>query len=396
MKKIIPSVLIVTLLALATITIIAIGRGYRFNAADKKISSTGLLVATSDPDGAQIWLNGKLKSATNTTLTLNPGWYDVKLVKEGYLPWFKRMKVMGEVVSETQASLYPSTPSLTPLTNNGIIAPVISPDGTKVAFAAPLPPETAGSPNEILSNQPTTGLWVLNLTSSALGFSRDPLLVSKNSYIDFTNAIFLWSPDSKQILITISDNFYLADANKENIPVQLNWQDKDNQVQKWQIQEREIEQEKLVLFAPEIIKMATTSAKNVVFSPDETKILYQATASASLAPILVNPPVAVNPTPEVRDLKPNQYYVYNSKEDKNFQIYQPEKGELSWFPDSRHLIEVTSNKISILEYDGTNRTTIYSGPFEKFVAPSPSASKILILTSYNRPGQANLYSINLR
>ncbi|MBI4999616.1 PEGA domain-containing protein [Candidatus Gottesmanbacteria bacterium] len=391
MRKFFFPILIIAILAFATVVVIAFGRGYRPNFGKRTIFSTGLLVATSSPDGAQIWLDGNLKSATNTTLTLPPGWYQVKLVKEGYLPWEKKMKIQGEVVSETKALLFPSTPTLTPLTTSGVIAPTLSPDGTKIIYAIP-------------KANPKAGLWVLNLASQPLGFSRDhQLLARTTTMIDYSLGTFSWSPDSKQILVAIGANHYLVEAERENQPISLTREAWEKQVMSWQEEEKIKEEERLGLLPPEFVKIASESSKILAFSPDETKILYQATASATLPQILTPVPIATNPTPEARELKPGKIYVYDTKEDKNYEIgnWKLEIGNLFWFPTSRHLIEVTSDKISILEYDGTNKVTIYSGPFEKFVAALPSGGKLLILTSYNRPGPPagglpNLYSVNLR
>ena len=389
MRKFLFPILIITILAAATLLVIAFGRGYRPDFGKRTISSTGLLVATSDPAGAQVFLDGNLKGATNTTLTLAPGWYQVKLVKEGFLLWEKKMKVLGEVVAETQALLFPSTPALTPLTTAGVVAPTLSPDGTKIVYAIP---QKAGLPAEA---QAKAGLWVLPLTSQPLGFSRDPQLVSPTtSSLDFSAGTFSWSPDSKQILVTIGANHYLAEAEKGTQLVFLTREAWEKQITTWQEEMGAREEEKLAVLPQEFVKIATSSAKSLAFSPDETKILYQATASATLPQILASQPPATNPTPQVRNLKPGGFYVYDLREDKNFEISA--QGDLFWFPSSRHLVEVTSDKISILEYDGINKATVYSGPFEKFVAPLPSGTKLLILTSYNRPGPANLYSINLR
>jgi hypothetical protein len=52
-----------------------------------------------------------------------------------------------------------------------------------------------------------------------------------------------------------------------------------------------------------------------------------------------------------------------------------------------------------MEYDRTNWTTLYSGPFDgSFLAPWPGGGRLVILTNLN-PGQAklpNLYTLNLR
>lgn len=386
MKKIWATFFLIFILFVATVVIITLGRGYRFDFSNKTLSSTGLLVATSNPDGAQVWLDGTLKSATNTTLTLHPGWYQVKISKEGYLPWEKKMAIQGEVVAETQATLFPSTPTLAPLTNSGVIAPTLSPDGTKIVYALPFPSLKAG-------------LWVLNLVSQPLGFSRDTQLLAKTTAnLNFSAGSFSWSPDSKQVLVSVGPDSYLLEADKENQPLFLTRDALSNLLSKWSLEQKEKEADRLVTLSPDFTKIATESGKIIAFSPDETKILYQATAQVTLAQILTSPPLATNPTVEARTLKPGRFYVYDLKEDKNFEISTPpDLASLTWFPSSRHLVEVTSDEIAILEYDSTNKVTVYSGPFEKFVASSPSGTKLLILTSYNRPGGlANLYSVNLR
>ena len=204
MKRATTTIFLILALIATTLAVIAFGRGYRFNPGQKNLSSTGLLVASSDPTGAQVWLDGNLKTATNNTLALSPGWYQVKITKEGFLSWEKKLRVQGEVVTETQTMLFPSTPSLSPLTTSGVIAPVLSPDGTKIVYAIPI---KAGLPAEASAK---AGLWVINLNSQPLGFSRDPLLLAKSSFgLDFAQGIFAWSPDSKQILVSIGANRYL-------------------------------------------------------------------------------------------------------------------------------------------------------------------------------------------
>ncbi len=151
-----------------------------------------------------------------------------------------------------------------------------------------------------------------------------------------------------------------------------------------------------------MLKIATASAEAVSFSLDETKILYTATVSAQIPEKLISPVPAANSQPESRDLEPGKIYVYDIKEDKNFYIIdapttQNSQPTLSWFPTSRHLFLVEEDKIVIMEYDGTNRAEVYTGPFEKsFAFPFPSGNKLLILTSLGRDTPPNLYAINLR
>lgn len=396
MGRVFFSFLIIGILVTATIILIGFGRGYRPDFEKKTISPTGLLVASSDPTGAQIWLDGSLKSATNTTLTLAPGWYQVRLIKEGYLPWEKKLQIQGEVVSETQALLFPSTPALVPITTTGVIAPSLSPDGTKIVYAVPFPPEKMDSPAE---KQTKSGLWILNLVLSPLGFRQDPQILARSTQtLDFSSGTLSWSPDSKQVLVTIGADHYLVKTDRENEPTYLTYDAWQNLLKDWQEEATTKEEKNLALVPQEFAKIATNSGKILSFSSDETKVLYQATRSANLLQILLPPPIGTNSTPEVRKLTSGRVYVYDIKEDKNFEISTLPGDPLSWFPSSRHLVEVVSDRISILEYDGTNKTTVYSGPFEKFVASLPGRNKFMILATLNRPAGTppNLYSINLR
>ena len=147
--------------------------------------------------------------------------------------------------------------------------------------------------------------------------------------------------------------------------------------------------------------MATSSAKIISFSPDESKILYEATASATIPKVIVPPLIGTNSTTEDRNIKPGKLYVYDSREDKNYFLLDKKElpGAIHWFPTSKHLLLTLKSKIDILEYDRTNWVTIYSGPFtDNFVAPWSNGSRIIILTNLNGDALSlpNLYTVNLR
>ncbi len=86
------------LLAAAVFVAIVLARGYSFNLDTRNLIPTGILVATSDPDGAEVLIDGKLKTATNNTINLPPGKYDIKIQKDGYTPWEKKVEVKKEEV----------------------------------------------------------------------------------------------------------------------------------------------------------------------------------------------------------------------------------------------------------------------------------------------------------
>src|SRR3989304_7863788 len=94
------------------VLIIKIASGYLPDLSSKSFLPHGLLVATSLPDGAQIFLDGKLKSATDSTLTLSPDEYLVEIKKDGFFPWQKKLTIKKELVTKADAYLFASFPDL--------------------------------------------------------------------------------------------------------------------------------------------------------------------------------------------------------------------------------------------------------------------------------------------
>ena len=63
-------------------------RGYRFNLKTQKFLPNGILVIKSEPDGASVFVNGELKTATNANISIPPGTYDIVVKKEAFLSCF--------------------------------------------------------------------------------------------------------------------------------------------------------------------------------------------------------------------------------------------------------------------------------------------------------------------
>lgn len=379
--------------------IIAFGRGYRLNLRKPtELLPTGLISATSDPVGAQVLVGGVLKTATNNSLSIDPAWYTVQIRKEGFIPWEKKLRVQGEVVTRADAYLFPTSPSLSPITTSGVLSPTLSPDGTMIAFLLPQEAITDGIKKP--------GVWTLELADRPLsGRNRDPKLVAQlPPPFPFTKTTILWSPDGRQIIVSAvsSATVYEISGNQNSIPnTTLSPLALTNLLKTWQKEKEEKDHQKLSAFKSPFIDVATTSARLLAFSPDETKVLYEATAAAAI-PLVISPAlVGGNTTEEERSIKPGNLYVYDSREDKNYfiEVGKSVSSPIQWFPTSKHILLVGKGKIDVMEYDRTNWTTLYSGPFdEKFVTPWPTGSRIVILTNLN-PGAGslpNLYTVNLR
>lgn len=366
-----------SIILIASAILIAYGRGYRLNLnKPTELQPTGIVTATSDPVAAQVLVGGVLKTATNNSFNLAPDWYTVTIKKEGYQPWEKKLRVQGEVVTRADAYLFPTSPSLSPITTAGVGSPTVSPDGASIAFLN------------------THGIYTLELADRPLGGrNRDPKLVAERAFT--RGATLTWSPDGTQILITEGTNSTLYDLSKT--PAQIA---AIHETRNWQKEKADRDRQKLFSFKQPFIDVATSSAKILAFSPDETKLLYEATGAATI-PILTDPPIlGANPTEETRDIAPGNLYVYDSREDKNYGIEESKKKmQFQWFPTSKHLLVTVPGKIDAMEYDRTNWVTLYSGPFDaSFVTPWPTGGRLVILTNLN-PGAStlpNLYTVNLR
>ena len=262
-----PSPLPLIFIAVATVLLILYGRGFRPDFTNKPvvgIKPTGLLSATSDPIGSQVYVNGELKTATNNSLNLDPGIYTVKIAKEGYIPWQKQLRLQGEVVNRTDAFLFPTSPSLSPLTTIGIEKPLLSPDGTKISYIVPVT-------NDGTTNK-KAGLWVYELVDRPLGLNRDPKqLGTAEPAFNFSGNTITWSPDSQQILVDNTSSIRLYNTNKANdfqdISANATFIQKD-----WEDERVLKEKQKLAAFKQPVIDMATSSATIIAFSPDETKM----------------------------------------------------------------------------------------------------------------------------
>ena len=379
----------IALILLATIVVISLARGYQIDFTKKEFSSTGILVATSDPDGAEVLINGKLKTATNNTINLPPGIYKVKIVKDGFTPWEKEITIKKEEVFKTNAFLFPSVPDLRPMTLTGAINPASSPDNFRIAFGV------------ASASAEKNGIWIVDtgrIISGGSIFSGADFrqIYQDTAGLSLSQSKLIWSPDSREIIASVGANLTVllqTDRNNDQpIFVTNNIKTIFSEWNEQTIVKNKAQTNKL---QPGLQALLATTSANVRFSPDETKILYQATTSAYLPTYLNTYLPGSNPTLQTRQLVSGKNYVYDIKEDRNYLI----NDSVVWFPSSRHLLSSSNSQISIMEYDGTNKALIYAGPFKSgFVLSWPNWSKIVILTSLNNlPGaQENLYTVNLR
>lgn len=393
MRKIAFYVATAIFLITATTAVVLYGRGYNFNFGDGKIgiSRTGLLAVTSQPDGAGIYINGHLTSATNNAISLPPGEYEVKISKSGYSSWQKKIKIEKEVVSNAYALLIPTAPKLDNITQAGVNNPVLDPTRTKIAYTV-----SSLDPRK-------NGIYILDMgLRPILTLQNSSMQIADDTIDNFSRSLLSWSPDAKELVATIS-----AGANAETtylLKTTFNENPQDVTATLvsvglvWNEQKANQDKSQLLGFKTKLQNLIKENFTILSWSEDETKILYTASQSANL-PLMINPPlIGTNSTPQAREINKGAIYVYDLREDKNFKILDSYVFPLSWFTDSKHLVYIADKKIQIMDYDGQNKTTIYAGPFMDGYAFSwPDGSKILMLTNLGNPAiSPNLYTIGLK
>ena len=345
-----------------------LARGYQpdFNNGFK-FKATGLLSATSKPKSAGVFINDRLFTATDDTINLSPGKYHIKITKDGYLPWSKNIEIQKEMVVQTEATLFRLAPDINPLTQNGAANPTINLDKNALVF-------TVSSASATKDN----GLYLIETFSSPLllGKNTSKQIISNLPSIDWANFNFSFSPNSRQILAIsrTKNTAYLLnlEASGQKKPT-----DVTNLIASikndWQKQKTQSLLAKLNRLPPKLRPSVATNSADILFSEDDSKIFYLS----------------------LKDL----YYVYDLKKDINHLI-----GNLNeiqnpfWLPNSNNLI--FSNKdqqINTIEYDGSNKNTIFAGKFSNnFILPWSDGTKIVIYTRPFPQAPENLYSVSIR
>lgn len=392
MKRILISgILIGLFITLGSIAAILYATGYRISldggSDGKIIAGTGLLVATSRPDGARVFVNNNLTTATNNTINLKPSHYDARIEKDGYLTWSKKIIIKNGLVSEANALLLPTAPKLEAVTTIGVSNVTMDRSGSLLAYAVA---SASASRN---------GIYVLDMNSRNLIFlAATGTQIVGDIQDRFSGAQELsFSPDGKEILAKLQNNsHYLLSTNSSN----QNPRDVTNilsQVTKdWEQQRSELDKKIMDSLSRGLADVAKDYFKNIMPAPDGDKLLYEASVSARLPMVLRKPVPSVNSTPDQRSIVARNIYIYDIREDKNYLLSQKSNKYL-WHAGGRHIIFAKEGKINLIEYDGGNLTAVYNGPFlDNLIFPWPDGSSVGIVTSLSPSVPHNIYRISLQ
>lgn len=357
------------------------------------ITKTGMLAVRSIPDGAKVFLDDKLITATDDTISsLSPQKYTLKVEKEGFETWKKEIIIYSELVTDITAVLISQTPRLEPLTNTDVTSFAVSSSYNEIAFTS--------------SAEKEPGVWILPLSNSPLNIIRNssrPLIVDSIQYSPSKGKLLAWSPDDKEFVVEMNpQGFYLYKVEKglgfnpEKItPTQF--ERLEEILDLWKVRTTQLFTSRLVEFQKKnklheaLLTKAMT--ENILWSPDERKFIVE----------------TVNETnPKLIDLT-----IYNGddtlpvgEERINKTLIGIDKSKLfySWYSDSYHLVlveqqaeKIDSYTISIIRIDGSNLTQVYTGYLTTRQAYStPSGDKIVVLTTLKEGSKPNLYGIAIR
>ncbi len=435
-------VILAAIFFLALLLVIAYARGYRFNSHDttgnfRGISSTGIISVSAFPKASKVYINGELKGVTDLNITLPPGEYEVQVKKEGYTDWIKKVKLQGEIVLTLDALLVPKNPSLLSLSNLGIIKAIPYHEANKVILF---------SQNDDIEKD---GIYVFEADTKPISFFAPlKLLILKSNLpagVDLSKTNVTFSPDLQEAIFefptvvgsTYSFLFNLGEEVTQPFDITST---KDSMLAEWKISKNEEVAKILETFPKALRPFAVENFSIISFSPDQSKMLYQAIRDENL-PAINKPIIGSNQTAESRSIKKDQIYVYDKKEDKNFLIpfdatliREPSPTEevsrylsptplptlsstatrsaaldtskilttkffpIIWHSDSQHLSVQENKQIVMMDYDGINKRTIYSGPFEPGFFFITNTGKLYILTNLNPQNNkyADLYEIGIQ
>jgi dipeptidyl aminopeptidase/acylaminoacyl peptidase len=371
MRRLVSALLIVIFFLIIGYVLLVYATGKRFS--DGKLIGVGIIQVDTTPDNSRIYLNNKFVEDRDFNIeNLRPGDYTIKVEKDNYSPWQKEVEVVEGKITPLKVKLFPSNPSLTAATFNGVFSPKISPDGHKIVFG--------------IAAEGKRGLWVLDLEDPQLFFNNNNLrqVATDSDTVTFSNSTFTWSPDSNSLLVETKNNstnelvaFVLNQGNLNNTPQNIvsrleeqkrTWTEENTRVQNDRLKNLGSEAENLVKGAKELLFSKDNSAV-IAVKEDNSAVVYDTkpTPVPGAKPMITNLAVA------------ERYF---------------------WFQDgTKHIVALEKNIISLMDTDGTNKASIFTGDFDpSSVFSWPDGSRLVLSINLNSRSNPlpNLYTIDLR
>jgi hypothetical protein len=93
----------IVIFLIVTPALVLYARGFKIDWKNKTLVKTGALVVRTEPTKAQVYLNDELHTSTTPANVrfLMPGDYNIRIEKEGYQSWTKRLSIKSQLVTWT-------------------------------------------------------------------------------------------------------------------------------------------------------------------------------------------------------------------------------------------------------------------------------------------------------
>ena len=216
-RRIVYSLFIAAFIVTAPLVIIYT-QGYRYNLKHQRLEPTGTLVLSTIPKGATISLNGQvIKFLTPKTLqAVLPGTYTIRLSKDSYKTWEKRLKVKaGEAIFVSNVRLWRET---MPKRLSQAIYQIFSPNPDTTAILLTtwsankeqllLFDKLSGKPPTVIAERPMRNpsdqiIWSAQATRALVAgpdetaiveLNQNPSWQSLSSFVPKTISDFRWDP----------------------------------------------------------------------------------------------------------------------------------------------------------------------------------------------------------
>lgn len=194
--------------------------GYRYDYKNNSFRKIGMIIIESKPNNADIFLNDQyIDHSPKRIKNLVPDEYEVKVEKENYKAWEKRLSVESKKVTwASNIKLFFKNPEIFFLPSMETDYFSISPNKKNIVG--------------ILNNSKSFGLWLTDPkseeTTRIFPISADSYPITSNEFKNLSISDINWSPNSKQIFFTLSNKqnktkrLILLDIENQNEIISLN------------------------------------------------------------------------------------------------------------------------------------------------------------------------------
>ncbi|MFA5047806.1 MAG: PEGA domain-containing protein [Patescibacteria group bacterium] len=388
-RRLVYSIFIIIFL-IVTPLVILYAEGYRYNFQKGRVQKTGILIISSLPKKAEVYLNEKKidKQKTNAKIEyILPGDYEIKLVKEGYHNWQKKLPICENLttfaekiilwknsqpqkISTLSSTNWQESPSgkKTALLNDNFQLEIFDQDNEKLSTTTDL---KTLAPLKISSWSPSEHR--LLLTSTGPGDAVTYIIVNLDNkkiqkIINQKYQKIKWSPGNDNVLYAQNNTgLWQIDLDKKTAKILIaKFQADDFIIRNGQVyyfHQQKIYNQKLNASAARIVTDKIKCPGCQINDRVTSKIILLNQQTQNL--VIVSPDQSMpNISAQAKDINwlnddtilfynDWEIYIYNfNKKDPELitRFGQP-ISQAVWHPQGRHLIFASDNKLRVIELD---------------------------------------------